>query len=41
MMLQILQEWLEGRGLPVTWEALVKTFKDTGTQDTSRQDTEH
>ena len=27
---QILQEWLEGRGLePVTWETLIKTLRDS------------
>ena len=25
----ILQEWLRGNGLPVTWEALVKALRDT------------
>ena len=29
VMLRILQEWLEGKGLPVTWESLVKTLRDT------------
>ena len=24
----ILQEWLEGKGLPVTWESLVQTLRD-------------
>ena len=28
---QILQEWLEERGLePVTWETLIKTLRDSG-----------
>ena len=26
---KILQEWLEGKGLPVTWESLVQTLRDT------------
>ena len=26
-MLQILQEWLEGRGVPVTWQSLVETLR--------------
>ena len=27
---QILQEWLEGRGLePVTWETLIRTLRDS------------
>ena len=30
MVLRILGEWLEGRGLPVSWETLVKTLRDTG-----------
>ena len=25
---KILQEWLEGKGLPVTWETLIKTLRD-------------
>ena len=30
IILQILQEWLEGRGLePVTWETLIKTLRDS------------
>ena len=28
VMLRILQEWLEGKGLPVTWESLVKTLRN-------------
>ena len=29
VMLRILQEWLEGKGLlPVTWQTLVKTLRD-------------
>ena len=27
---KILQEWLEGKGLPVTWETLINTLRDTG-----------
>ena len=27
-MLRILQEWLEGKGLPVTWESLVQTLRN-------------
>ena len=27
---RILQEWLEGRGLPVSWEKLIKTLRETG-----------
>ena len=27
---KILQEWMERKGLPVTWESLVQTLKDTG-----------
>ena len=30
IILKILQEWLEGKGLPVSWETLVKTLRDTG-----------
>ena len=26
---KILQEWLEGKGLPVTWETLVRTLKNS------------
>ena len=26
---KILQEWLEGKGVPVTWESLVQTLRDT------------
>ena len=26
---RILQEWLEGKGLPVTWESLIQTLRDT------------
>ena len=28
VMLRILQEWLEGKGLPVTWESLVETLQN-------------
>ena len=28
IILRILQEWLEGKGLPVTWESLVKTLRN-------------
>ena len=27
---KILQEWLKGKGLPVTWASLVQTLRDTG-----------
>ena len=27
---KILQEWIEGKGLPLTWESLIKTLRDTG-----------
>ena len=27
-MLKILEEWLEGKGLPVTWESLVETLQN-------------
>ena len=27
-MLSILQEWLQGKGLPVTWESLFQTLRD-------------
>ena len=30
VVLRILQEWLEGKGLPLTWESLIKTLRDTG-----------
>ena len=26
---RILQEWLKGNGLPVTWDSLIKALKDT------------
>ena len=26
---RILQEWLQGKGLPVTWESLIHTLRDT------------
>ena len=29
IVLKILQEWLEGKGLPVTWESLIQTLRDT------------
>ena len=29
IILRILQEWMEGRGWPVTWESLVQTLRDT------------
>ena len=29
IVLRILQEWLEGKGLPVTWESLIQTLSDT------------
>ena len=28
MVLRVLQEWLEGKGLPVTWESIVQTLRD-------------
>ena len=30
VILRILQEWLEGKGLPVTWETLIQTLRKTG-----------
>ena len=27
---KILQEWIGGKGLPLTWETLVQTLRDTG-----------
>ena len=30
VMWRILQEWLEGKGLPVKWETLVETLRDIG-----------
>ena len=27
---KILQEWMEGKGLPLTWKLLVQTLRDTG-----------
>ena len=28
IIVKILQEWIEGKGLPVTWETLVQTLRD-------------
>ena len=33
----ILQEWLEGKGLDVTWESLVQALRDTGFPDLADQ----
>ena len=30
VVLRILQEWMEGKGLPLTWESLIQTLRDTG-----------
>ena len=30
VVLRILQEWLEGKGLPVTWETLLQTLRNGG-----------
>ena len=30
VILRILQEWLEGKGLPVTWNTLIETLRNTG-----------
>ena len=27
---KILQEWIGGKGLPLTWESLIQTLRDTG-----------
>lgn len=37
VMLRILQEWMEGKGLPVTWESLIKTLRDTGLSAVAEQ----
>ena len=29
VLLRILQEWLEGKGLPVTWQTLIQTLRNT------------
>ena len=29
IVVRILRDWLEGRGLPVSWEVLVQTLRDT------------
>ena len=34
---KILQEWLEGKGLPVSWETLVKTLRKTGLNELADQ----
>ena len=28
VMCRILQEWIQGKGMPVTWESLVKTLRN-------------
>ena len=30
VVLRILEEWMKEKGLPVTWESLVQTLRDTG-----------
>ena len=37
IVLKILQEWLEGKGLPVTWESLIQTLSDMGHSDLADQ----
>ena len=37
IVLKILQEWLEGKGLPVTWESLIQTLRDMGHSDLADQ----
>ena len=37
VMLRILQEWIEGQGLPVTWESLVQTLRYTGLSELADQ----
>ena len=34
---KILQEWLEGKGLPRTWESLVQTLRETELSDLADQ----
>ena len=29
IMMRILQEWLEGKGLPLKWQSLIQTLRDT------------
>ena len=29
VVLRILQEWMEGRGVPLTWESLIEALKNT------------
>ena len=29
LVLRIFQEWLEGKGLPVRWDSLIQTLRDT------------
>ena len=29
VILRILEEWLEGKGLPVTWNTLIETLRNT------------
>ena len=29
IVMKILQEWLEGKGLPVRWESLIQTLRET------------
>ena len=37
IIVKILQEWIEGKGIPVTWETLVQTLRDTGLSDLADQ----
>ena len=37
IVLKILQEWLEGKGFPVTWESLIQTLRDMGHSDLADQ----
>ena len=37
VVLEILGEWLEGKGLPVSWETLIKSLRDTGLNELADQ----
>ena len=33
IMVRVLQEWLEGKGLPLKWQSLIQTLRDTDLSD--------
>ena len=30
VVMSILREWVQGKGLPVTWESLIQSLRDSG-----------